>query len=364
MELKFKNDTFKILQIADTQEGRRVSPDTLNLMTAALEREEPDLVVFSGDQIWGGSGFKGGEKEIERVLRDLTAPVTQRKIPFAICFGNHDRQAGLPNEAQFEIYKKIPGFIGESAPDTDGVGNCVIEIKEEDTPVFLLYLIDSHSGLKVGYDHVHQNQIDWYRRTRDTYEEKYGHVIPSIVIQHIPVCEVFELLTQVKKSTKGAVQGFRTHAKEWFVLNRNRVNQEGFMKESPADPQENSGEFAAFKEKGDVLGLYFGHDHNNSFNGRIDGIDVGYTQGAGFHVYGPGLDRGVRTIELKKDGTFSTFDLRYRNLIGKKLQEPLHFTFFQIMPTNVYDAISRAAKIFAVLGAIAVVVLLLLLFFG
>lgn len=363
MELQFRNETFKILQIADTQEGRRVSPDTMNLINAALDREEPDLVVYSGDQIWG-KGFRGNAAEVERVLRELTKPVTDRGIPFAVCFGNHDRQVGIDNEAQFEIYKKIPGFIGESAPETDGVGNCVIEIKDGEKPVFLLYLIDSHSSLKIGYDNVHQNQIDWYRKTRDQYEEKYGHVIPSIVIQHIPVCEVFELLLQVKKSTKGSVQGFRTHAKEWFVLNPKRVNKGGFMKESPADPQENSGEFAAFKEKGDVVGLYFGHDHNNSFNGDIDGIDVGYTQGAGFHVYGPGLDRGVRSIVLKKDGKFSTYDLRFRNLVGKKLAEPLHYAIFQIMPTNVYDAVSRAIKFFIGLAAVAVIVIILLFFFG
>ena len=91
---------------------------------------------------------------------------------------------------------------------------------------------------------------------------------------------------------------------------------------------------------------------------------MGYTQGAGFHVYGPGLDRGVRTIALHRDGNLSTQDLRYRDLVGKKLQEPLHFAFFQIMPTNVYDAISRAVKIFAALGGIAVVALLLVLFLG
>lgn len=34
MKLTFKNDTFKILQIADTQEGRKVSPDTLALINA------------------------------------------------------------------------------------------------------------------------------------------------------------------------------------------------------------------------------------------------------------------------------------------------------------------------------------------
>lgn len=89
------------------------------------------------------------------------------------------------------------------------------------------------------------------------------------------------------------------------------------MKESPADPQENSGEFDAFCEKGEVKGLYFGHDHNNAFHGDIRGIDVGYTQGAGFHVYGPGLDRGVRTIALHRDGSLSTQDLRYRDLVAK-----------------------------------------------
>lgn len=363
MKLTFKNDTFKILQIADTQEGRKVSPDTLALISAALDREEPDLVVYSGDQIWG-RGFHGDVNQVRRVLKELTAPVVERHLPFAICFGNHDRQVGLDNRAQFEIYKEIPGFIGEDTPGVDGVGNCVLEIADGDRPGYLLYLIASHSSLKVGYDHVHQNQIDWYRGVRDSYEKQYGHTIPSVVIQHIPVCEVFDLLTQVKKSTKGAVQGFRTHAKEWFVLNRKRVDKEGFMKESPADPQENSGEFDAFCEKGEVKGLYFGHDHNNAFHGDIRGIDVGYTQGAGFHVYGPGLDRGVRTIALHRDGSLSTQDLRYRDLVGKKLQEPLHFAFFQIMPTNVYDAISRAVKIFAALGGIAVVALLLVLFLG
>ena len=70
MKLTFKNDTFKILQIADTQEGRKVSPDTLALINAALDREEPDLVVYSGDQIWG-RGFHGDVNQVRRVLKEL-----------------------------------------------------------------------------------------------------------------------------------------------------------------------------------------------------------------------------------------------------------------------------------------------------
>ncbi len=362
--LSFKNDTFKIMQIADTQEGTRVSPDTIDLINAALEREEPDLVVYSGDQIWGKTSFKGSREKVARVLSELTKPVRERKIPFTVCFGNHDRQVGLSNEEQFAIYKTFDYFVGESEEGIDGVANHVIEIKDGSELKFLLYLIDSHSSLSIGYDHVHDNQIEWYRKTRDKYEQEYGHLIPSVVIQHIPLCEVFELLTEVKKNTKGSVRGFRTHANKFYVLNKGRVNSAGFMKESPADPQENSGEFDAFKEKGEVLGVYFGHDHNNSFNGKVDGIDLGYTQGAGFHVYGPGKDRGVRIIELKKDATLDTYDLRFRNLVGNQVKEPLRYAIYQIMPTNMFDAVTRAIKFFAVVACAAVAAIILLYFFG
>ncbi len=352
------------MQIADTQEGTKISPDTLDLINAALDREAPDLVVYSGDQIWGKSTFKGDREKVKKALDTLTEPVRKRNIPFTVCFGNHDRQVGLSNEKQFEIYNGFECFIGRNTPDIDGCANHVLEIYDEAELKFLLYLFDSHSNLEIGYDHVHQNQIEWYRQTRDSYEEKCQRLIPSIVIQHIPLCEVFALLKEVKKHTKGAVRGFRTHANRFYVLNYDKVNDTAFMKESPADPQENSGEFAAFKEKGEVLGVYFGHDHNNSFNGKVDGIDLGYTQGAGFHVYGPGKDRGVRIIELKKDSTFNTYDLRFKNLVGKKVKEPIRYAIMQIMPTNMFDAVSRATGFFIGLGIMAGILLLLLYFFG
>ena len=359
MALQFKNGIFRIMQIADVQEGAKVSPDTLDLINAALDKETPDLVVFSGDQIWGRSNFKGSKETVERVLREIISPVSSRGIPFSICFGNHDRQVGVSNEEQLEIYKKIDGFIGDSAPDTDGCANHVIEIAQGDEIKYLLYLIDSHTNLTIGYDHVHENQIEWYRRTRDEYEAKNGGVIPSVVIQHIPVPEVMELLLEVKKNTKGAVQGFRNHAGKWYILNKDKINEGGFMKESPADPMENGGEFAAMTEKGDVKGIYFGHDHNNSFNGKVNGVDIGYTQGAGFHVYGPGLDRGVRIINLHTDGTLDTHDLRYRDLVGKTVKEKLRYAILQLMPTNVFDAVSRGVKAIAVLlGIIAAIALI------
>lgn len=362
MELKFKNGKFRILMIADTQEGRNVSSDTMKLIEASLDRAEPDVVVYSGDQIWGKRSFKGDKNEVRRVLKELTQPVVDRKIPFAVCFGNHDRQVGLSNEEQFEIYREFQGFIGESDEGIDGVGNHCFEIKDGDDVKFLLYTIDSHSNLKVGYDNVHENQIEWYRNKRDEYEQKTGSVVPSVVIQHIPVCEVFDLMKRVKFTKRGAVRGFRTHEGEYFVLKKDRVNKEAFMKESPADPQVNSGEFSAMCEKGDVKGIYFGHDHNNSFNGEINGVDVGYTQGAGFNVYGPGKDRGTRVIDLFADGHIETYDMRYRDIVGNRVDNPVKYAIMQLCPTNAFDAVTRVVKAFVGIAAILVIILILMTF--
>lgn len=362
MTLKFNNGKFRILMIADTQEGNKVNSDTIKLIEASLERSRPDMVVYSGDQIWGKHSFKGDADKVKEVLSILVEPVVKRKIPFAICFGNHDRQVGLTNEEQFEIYKTFEGFVGESDDGVDGVGNHCFEIKDGDEVKFLLYTIDSHSNLKVGYDCVHENQIDWYRAIRDSYEQKLGKVVPSVVIQHIPVCEVFDLLKKVNFTKRGSVRGFRTHEGEYFVLKKDRVNKEAFMKESPADPQVNSGEFDAMCEKGDVKGIYFGHDHNNSFNGEINGVDVGYTQGAGFNVYGPGMDRGTRVIDLFTDGHIETYDMRYKDIVGRKVDNPLKYIIMQLCPTNTFDAVTRIVKAFVTIAVILVIILLLTTF--
>lgn len=46
----------------------KISPDTLDLINSALDRVEPDLVVYSGDQIWGKRTFKGNRDAIKTHL--------------------------------------------------------------------------------------------------------------------------------------------------------------------------------------------------------------------------------------------------------------------------------------------------------
>ena len=133
-----KDKTFKIMQITDMQEIPAISPDTMKLLDAAVEAEKPDLVVYTGDQIKGyGVTYKGKGKELENAVKStvqkLLEPVTKRGIPYAVTFGNHDRQVCISNKDQFEhIYKTLGICIGEQAEGIDGGGTYNIPIKSSD----------------------------------------------------------------------------------------------------------------------------------------------------------------------------------------------------------------------------------------
>lgn len=340
--LRFNSDhKFKIMQIADTQEIPAVSPDTLSLINNALDREKPDLVIFTGDQIKGYSKkFKKDPAIIESTIDILVEPIAKRNIPFMVTYGNHDAQCGVDNRGQYKFYARYDNFISGDLRNADDVGTADIQIysSTEDKPVFELYIIDSHGKAKdgAGYAPVDKKQIEWYVSRREQLKAENGDYLPSLVFQHIPVPEFFDVIKKVPKGTKGAVPAYGAHENEYFVLNDETIAEGGFMLESPASPDVNTGEFEAMSEKGDVLGIYVGHDHNNSFVVKYKGVDLGYTQGAGFNVYGPGENRGVRIFELDETAPreYKTHTATFKELCGTKIKTPVKEFIYKHAPTS------------------------------
>ena len=65
----------------------------------------------------------------------------------------------------------------------------------------------------------------------------------------------------------------------------------------------NSGIFSAILDRGDVKGVFCGHDHINTYHGNYYGVLLGYGGSAGFGTYGlSGADknklRGARVFNL------------------------------------------------------------------
>lgn len=356
-KLKFNADgKFRIMQIADVQEGARVSPDTLRLMRLALKKEKPDLAVFTGDQLYGvHPTFYVGDKEKNAVntIKSIIAPLEEASVPFAVTFGNHDSQVGLTNSQQAEIYNESPMCIHGEYAAGDDKGTFRLPLFDGEEHIFDVYLIDSNGQTLSGeYLPVSETQLRWFREERERAREN-GEFTKGIVFQHIPVPEFYDVLQQVKFGTKGAVEAFRNYKGKFYVLPEEIRNTGGFMGESPAVPDKNSGEFSVLREKGNILALAAGHDHINSFVAEKDGIKLIYTQCAGFNVYGPKLKRGVRIFELDKNdlSSFNTYTVTYEELTDERLSAPVKEFILTHIPTSM-EQVKRLAAICIPLGAI------------
>jgi hypothetical protein len=124
-----------------------------------------------------------------------------------------------------------------------------------------------------------------------------------------------------------------------------QIDNRSFIGETPSVPAKNGGEFEAMNEKGDVFLMLFGHDHNNSFIGEYKGMNLGYTQGCGFNVYGPGKKRGVRLIDFDENNPrdFVSTTLTVDDLISFDVGNKVKNIFYTYAPTSV-DAVKDIAK--------------------
>ena len=352
--LSFKNGKFKIMQIADVQEDYPVNPDTIRLIEAAVEKEKPDLVVFTGDQIQAYSPCYRTDtyEKVKKVIAQFTTPISKRGIPFTFTFGNHDDDCVTSKKAQLELYASHESFILGENHSEDDLATHYLNLKDSkgEKDIFSLYFIDSNKKERDGaYSPVRRDQIEWLEEKR-----KNNGYLPALAFQHIPVPEFYEVIKKVPFWTKGAVEAYKSRKNTFWKLE----GDEGFMGETPAVPEINNGEFDSLRDHGDILGLFVGHDHINSFVRNLKGVDLGYTQGAGFNTYGPGDKRGVRMFELYEDDlrNYKTYTVTAGELGVYNPSKPVKEFIFCKMPSSVDEVVTNVKRVTIASLAVAAVV--------
>lgn len=308
--LRFKNGKFKIMLVGDLHESYNLTDekaaekvDDVNaLLTKAVEQLNPDLVVYLGDNCGADN-----EMQMRSAISRIVYPVSVKDIPFAVVFGNHDREHPVSLEAQMRLYNEHDSCYMYNADNSiTGYGNYNLLVKgsKTDKDILNLWFMDSNNLAENQdlsyYDWVHEDQIEWYKKTALALKEKNGgSVIPALLFQHIPVPEEYELLREAKPYEKlDSVQGHGKWSDKHYVL---KDGVEGYLGEGPCTPCVNSGQFAAWKAVGDVMGAFFGHDHMNDFCGYVDGIMLAQCKTAGFRPYTDGCRSGVRLITLNEN---------------------------------------------------------------
>lgn len=301
--LKFRDDgTFKIMLFADPQDDEDLEETTTAIMCEALDKYTPDLVVYLGDNTVA-DGYENQYKAIEAV----TKPVVDRGIPYSLVFGNHDEEHNVSKEQLLEIYQSFGNCLTyDAAPEITGCGNCNLPIYSSDGAkiAFNLWMIDSNmynSDPEVGgYDYVHEDQLEWYKATAAALaEENGGEPIPAMDFQHIVIPEIFdELYVELPKSL-GDLSENRNGKSYSKLPVFTRLN--GYWLEVPCPPNCYDGQLDAWLEVGDVIAEFHGHDHNNSYQVNIEGVDVINVPSCGCNSYSVDISRGAGLITLHED---------------------------------------------------------------
>lgn len=315
-DFHFRPDgTFTVLQFTDTHAiaGDPRSVRALECVREALEGVQPDLVIHTGDIVFGRPDLESA--------REILRPLAQSGIPWAVALGNHDAQFGSTREDMFRAIRELPGCV--NLPPKEGVYGCsndVLTLSGNKGVERVFYLFDSMDAVVLKgeeeihcYDYIRHSQIGWYRSHSERFTEMNGgRTVPSLAFFHIPLPEVQEALAK----------GIAPIA--------------GNNGEPPCPSRLNSGLFAQFREMGDVQAIVTGHDHDCDYvlpygqlyfiYGRFSGGDTIYNHlGPDGYIpsdgpTAPGTVSGCRLFQFREgEPGFRT----WVRLMGGEAQQPL-----------------------------------------
>lgn len=313
-KLRFRADgTFKVVQFNDTQDDEQTDRRTVELIEKVLDQEQPDFVVINGDVISSGCETR---LAVKQAINNVVWPMESRGIPWAVTYGNHDEdslpESGVDEAGMLKIYRSYAyNLNADNARGLTGTSNTLVQIassRKKNRDAFALWMLDSGRYAPeaidgqdfAGYptwDWLRMDQVAWYRDQSASLEQRSGRKIPGLMFIHIALWE-HRFMWWGGVDSRTEADAARGRARHGIVGERNEDECPGPF---------NSGLFNAILERGDVKGVFVGHDHVNDYVGDYYGVKLGYAPGTGFGAYG--LDgaernrmRGGRVFELTESG--------------------------------------------------------------
>ncbi len=305
---------FKVMQLTDIHIGggwMSLGKDAkaLNAVAAMVTAEKPDLVVVTGDIAYPVP-FQAGTFNNLSGAKIFAALMEKLGVYWTVTLGNHDSEIySYYNREKISNFYEKSGFkycLYQAGPeDVDGYGNHVINVKNSagkiTQSIFMLdsqaYTKDDPLGFRWLYDNVHENQVEWYKKTVKQINAENGSAVNSIMFMHIPLPELkdawFEYADNGYKNTENVelVYGVAGEKDDIVYCGVGEDNM-----------------FEAMLELGSTKAVFFGHDHKNNFAAKYKGIQLSYSYSVDYLAYigisKEGAQRGCTVIDIKPDGSF------------------------------------------------------------
>ena len=308
--LKFGEDgKFSVMHVTDTHLDSDNIDASVWLIGQALDRENPDLVVVTGDNVYNDDDAEITKGYITKLMNTFE----ERNIPVAVTFGNHDSERGaMSREELMAFYNTFSCSVSvDDGENLSGCGTYNLPVMSSDgTKIrFNIWVFDSHDYDDEGeYGWVKKDQVEWYKATSDALRlQNNGEKVYSLVFQHIIVPEVYDVLKKADSKTIFSFEHIFNKG-DYYMFNPESVNY-GTLNETPCSGKQNDGQFDAMVEKGDVLAMFTGHDHTNAFGVRNQGIDIMNSLSTRYNGDAFSTQYGYRMLVIDEKDT-STYDTK------------------------------------------------------
>lgn len=279
-DLRFRKDgKFKIVQLTDTHviAGDERSSRALQNVAEMLDVEKPDLVIHTGDIIFG--------RPARDSFQQILSLIGERRIPWAVALGNHDGQFGLSRQEAYDFIRTLPYNINtQQKVGVSGDSNDIITLStRRGRPERMLCLFDSHDEVKyegkTSYASLEMDQVDWFEQQACRLaRQNKGKALPTLIFQHIPPAEFTEALAD-----------------------KDHHRMTGNQKEKVCSPSFNNGTFTRIMSHPEVEAIFCGHDHDNDYAMHWHGCHFVYGRYSGCDtVYNNLKPNGCRVIELEQ----------------------------------------------------------------
>lgn len=343
---------FKVVQLTDVHIGAgwmslKKDANALNAVASMLSVEKPDLVVVTGD-ISYPMPFQSGTINNKSSARIFAELMEQLGIYWTLGFGNHDTEAysfyNRDEIADFYVENYEHCLLQKGPEEVDGSSNHFINVKNTKGIITqTIFILDSHSytdndwfGIMWKYDNIHDNQIEWYKKTVQELNEENNETyrklgkdkksdIKSIMFLHIPLIEEKqawdEYVENGYKDTEDVkmVYGFAGGSGKMVFCGLHEDQL-----------------FETVQEVGSTQGIFFGHDHRNNMSIDYKGTRLTYGMSIDYLAI-PGISkigrqRGCTVISISPEGNFEShnenyYQEKYASVFEKEVVEMQDITY-------------------------------------
>ena len=210
----------KVLQLTDTQiinwtnkrdipsragempkwEEDKLDANLFNEMDALVENTKPDLILITGDIVYGE--FDDEQEGKTSSLEKFIAKMDGYQIPWAPIFGNHDNESNIGVIQQCKWFMEAKYCLFNRRHEIGGNGNYSIGLSVNGTLQRTIFMMDSNgcsnlagrdgaplndadkAAIKTSFGFT-EEQTAWYKTTARNADEN----VPSFLCAHIPTPE-------------------------------------------------------------------------------------------------------------------------------------------------------------------------------